>query len=31
MSKTTDAKAAYASVLTRFPGHLEAKAYIEKK
>ena len=31
MSKATDAKAAYASVLTRFPGHLEAKAYLEKK
>ena len=31
MNKTADAKATYAGVLTRYPGHLEAKAYIEKK
>ncbi len=31
MSKTAEAKATYAAVLTRYPGHLEAKAYIEKK
>ncbi len=30
-NKTAEAKAAYNSVLGRYPGHLEAKAYIEKK
>lgn len=31
MNKTAEAKAAYTAVLARYPGHLEAKAYIEKK
>ena len=31
MTKVPEAKIAYAAVLARFPGHLEAKAYIDKK
>jgi tetratricopeptide (TPR) repeat protein len=31
MNKTAEAKAAYAAALTRYPGQVEAKAYIEKK
>lgn len=31
LNRHEDAVAAYAAVLSRYPGHLEAKAYIEKK
>ena len=31
LGKRSDAIAAYQAVLARYPGHLEAKAYIEKK
>lgn len=31
LGKRSDAVAAYQAVLARYPGHLEAKAYIEKK
>lgn len=31
LSKRDEALAAYSAVLSRYPGHLEAKAYLEKK
>lgn len=31
LNKKNEAAIAYAAVLSRFPGHLEAKAYLEKK
>jgi len=31
LNKKNEAVSAYAAVLTRYPGHLEAKAYLEKK
>lgn len=31
LGKTDDAVAAYSAVMSRYPGHLEAKAYLDKK